>query len=420
MADQNQIGGGVYDVASTVQQILDRRREQARQAMIDRLTEEQKRNEMDVNQQNAKTNAKEAETQQFNAAMNALKDAPPNPGQALPDSFYKDVLTKTGHYGTIAPPVPSVTTSTAVQPPQNASPAELENWAKQMEANPPAPDAASVQTPTVAPTKGYLAPQSLLDQLAARKKVDALDSKSLAGMDPLDAARLFTEAGLMQNVPGEALPQRPFNEVVIGPDGRVTRKIPMQGGDKSVQTTWSPAAYQPTFSQTGIVDTQGNLIVMGNRLGKDGKPQVFKIPVGTVSKVPSGTSAASAKDIISPKALSDLTNASAGGKNGQGDPAKRLQARSEVMQDIVNSAKAGRVSPKIASLLFTFNQMLNTALSSGSKPPTLQDFSAQVAAAGLTPDEANLANQLAGVFVNDAAGAKQSGGIFGGLMIGSK
>ena len=252
---------GPYQVSQTIQDILQRRRDESRQAMIDKLNLDQTQHSMRVADENLALNKSQEERAANLQLESILSQRLGNVGDTTdPKSLSPDLYQYAkgiGRIQPIAPATPKVTTTTMTAPPEGATPAELEEYARSLEAQPPQSETTGgAQIPA---GERFIGRPEYEKEQRARGYFDQLIASrpELAQNKELMTALAIQQAG--GQVPERLLGDR--NAYIYDHKGNRTATQPLGPYDEVVQTpqpyqmpTWgAPKPYQEIEARTGRV-----------------------------------------------------------------------------------------------------------------------------------------------------------------------
>lgn len=196
---------GPYEVSSTIQDILKRRRDESRQAMLDKLGYERQQDDMKTNEAQRATSAEQLMASKINSMGDTESELSPEWQAANPELYKALVERQRVRNETITP---KVGTSSQAQLPEGATPEQIEAFAQSMEQNP------LQDVETVGPTQSrtmFTGSQEFQRQQHDRGELSALANQPGTS----DALRQFylAQAAGSAAPPGQLLGQRNFRTV---------------------------------------------------------------------------------------------------------------------------------------------------------------------------------------------------------------
>lgn len=268
MADNYSTGS----VSDTVQRILERRRGTQRQALLDQLgiakvqlDQENNDREFNYNKGNADRNFELAKGKDSRDALNDAEGLKASVQRRLSDSTKdmsfgesdasglqtndKELFKYLMEHGRLNQEklTPKVSTSTDFQPPADATPEQMDAFAKELEANPQVEGQSQAGNALLGRYmfKGSDKYQEAED---GRKRIDDLGKDpNFSGDDPLKMLLAGARGGI--NVPASVMPSKTS---VISPGGKLVNTIKGRGADNVVELNHPPqanAANQPSIYQ---------------------------------------------------------------------------------------------------------------------------------------------------------------------------
>ncbi len=327
-----------YDISQGLQDVLFKRRMEARQAMIDKLNEQKVQADIENDKARIANEQYQNQTGRMNAEnlggyykaqtenmandnfMNVLDKGVVRPDSDIAglDADFSNRARKLGLI--VRKPTPTVTTSEPrpVFDPETSPDTIAQFGVPNM-----------MRTDQVNMEGGqevFAGTQKQHDAEVARAKLEAfkaLTPEQRAKMDPLELSIMMADAGLISNVSPSALPHRKVPNIIIGPTGKVTNAGDV---DEDAKVTHLGFAPQPNAtSQPQLWQLAGN----------DGKSYPF---MGTAAEVkaylashpeisgvrkgnePAPRAAAVAKGMFDDRIMNDLANWRAKATAGGGTP----------------------------------------------------------------------------------------------------
>lgn len=283
---------GPYEVPQIIQQILQKRREEARQAMVDKLQMDTQNRQLDISQGHldvAKAGEDRARkmdeaqqgeikervtASQIGSMGEAEQELSPEWKAANPELYQELIKRRRIRQDTITPKTGS---STEFQVPQGASPEQIEAFAKMMEGQQAQDLAAAGPSQTREMFTG--SPEFQRSEIARNRLTDYMSG--LKDNDPMRQVGAAQLAGL-QGVGVEDV--RPTRHVFMSPEGKYGPVREFPAGTSVTEGNWSPAAYQPGVQFLGTTP-EGIGKFMTNRVGQDGLPVIMEVPgIGTIQR----------------------------------------------------------------------------------------------------------------------------------------
>jgi len=239
-------------VADTLQQILQRRRDEQRQMMLDRLglakfdqdvTEQNRRFDLDTKAEARHQAASDQVITESKERVlgDQIKSLPRN-SSMMSDDFANSPLGKElqnrGRLSQVGVN-PQVGTNTDIQPPQGLKPEELEMWARALEGSNPA-DVGTQMESAGPSTKGWQwsGSDDFQQEEEERKRIDQfLAGEFSKSKDPIQLAGQAAKAGIQ--LPASAYPN---TTRVISPGGNLKSELATRAGDDILELNHPPSA----------------------------------------------------------------------------------------------------------------------------------------------------------------------------------
>ena len=245
---------GPYQVSGTIQEILQRRREEARQALLDKLQIDRGTAEMENDKQRLDLQRTQ---QEDNALTNQLQRSASQ--QAL-DIGKLDAL------GEVPMPTSGMDPATA----------ELaRRFGRTRNMPPTPPEFPAIEPPAMlADTTETYVPPAFAKEEDARNRISRAMGQIQPGMSELQRAMILREAEAIQNVPEESF-AAPRQAIPISPDQRTP--VSLGPRDVPIPRSYEPGSYQGAFFPP-YVDGSGNAVFFSTKPGADGKPTRVDMP----------------------------------------------------------------------------------------------------------------------------------------------
>ena len=252
-------------VADNIQQILQRRREESRQALMDKLDYDNVNSDIAYRQGNLKL----AQDDQL------LKELMAIPGGADPNSVAPKYAAKgreLGHIRQRPAQAPTIVPSEAIDTPEDQA---LEGTTFK----------SGVEQPFLPGSEAgeeFVGDKDYQKRTSFQTDIDAMMGQFKDDPDTLRALMLVRN-GATNNVPDSLIGPKP-SFTPINPDtGRAGERVDLPRGGDAGFRPYAPASYTPAFmpwfDPTPTKDfPQGRSILVGNRLGNGGQPIVRDMP----------------------------------------------------------------------------------------------------------------------------------------------
>ena len=261
---------GPYETPGVIQEILKRRREESRQAMLDKLNEEQIQAQIAAQSRGLDLEAERNQQGQRQVELQAERDK---------DASLTSLLTRRAAEQGMdlerldaMGPVP---TPIAGMGPELAALARKYNRVRPMPTAPP--DFPAIEPPQMLQDvqETYVPPEFEKEEDERKRTSTALSQiRNSPWMTELDRAGVLRGAGAIQNIPEEAF-AAPRRIIPIRPGS--TQPVEIGPRDIGMEMNYPPSAYQGSFFPP-YLSPSGDAVFFTTRPGPDGKPQRVDMP----------------------------------------------------------------------------------------------------------------------------------------------
>lgn len=281
------LSGGA-GAAYQLQDILTRRKDEARQAMLDELNRREV--ESNIGYRNSMTSLAQArEEREQGKYYQEVADALFGAGENLPDNVDPKLMEWMQSHGLVDMQAPRVSTSEAVADPEEGSPLTPESFAAGQKAGiAPSPHAV------------YLGTRGARQELERKAALDAYASSPNTSDEGRNYAML-ARAGV-QNIPGQAIQGMHNINIFDEPSGTIRQSPVRVPGYQTVTRSYPPIGPVESW-QSVLVNPKGNIVQTSNR----GRVQEVSPPGGAVTRIPTPGSGGGAGGANSKIAPADLT-----------------------------------------------------------------------------------------------------------------
>jgi hypothetical protein len=400
-------------VADVVQQILQRRKDEARQMMVDRLGIEKFRADED---QRGVTNAM---NERQEGRMGRMTDAQIAAANANRE---KDILSTLPHgateIGGFSPEIQKLLRDRALarmvpgQPPVEEPAPTGSAVEVAIDGRPQGkfPITPTMQTPdgeapvfrskTTAPppdSEMYIGSSDFQKAGDERNRMLGTVTPELEKDNPLFAQLIRMQAaGVNAPVPGSVSGPKP-SVTPIRPNGTAANRVEGERGTEFMELNPPAASSVPSYQYVGT-DKDGNPLFASNRVGADGRPNLVSVPVpGGGGIQPKPTPAISG---IVPAGVTNSWRAGLPRRNGEGEDAynsRQAQVRNSIVASLGPS-----VSPRAKNFISQALGVYSTALASGQPAPNILK-TAETVQPPFSPEELGVIQQFMTAFTTPQA-----------------
>ena len=268
---------GPYETPGVIQEILKRRREESRQAMLDKLNEEQIRASMESDRRRLAQGDEQLQLSKDQFGWNkSLAELGLVPGGTDPSKVNPLVAEMGRRYGLIRDVPsqdPTIVPSETVDYPPSQYP-EVSGMLKSGVENPDLPGRPKREE--------FVGNAEYQQRTRGQEDIDALIERFRDDPDMLRSLMLV-RGGALQSVPSEQVGPTPSFTPIDPNTGKAKDRIDLPRGGRADYQPFPPASYTPAFMPwfdptPTETHPQGRSILVGNRLGAGGTPIVRDMP----------------------------------------------------------------------------------------------------------------------------------------------